>query len=90
LKPNHHDVLVERIAVMPHRLATSQEHGGTSKDDVHVGLLVWQAGLAAANVQDNVTTTQVAPTVVKLLGLDPTLLDGVNAEGTPVLPGLDL
>ena len=35
-----------------------------------------------------VETTQVAPTVLKVLGLDPNALDAVRAEGTPVLPGL--
>jgi hypothetical protein len=34
-----------------------------------------------------VQTTQVAPTILKLLGLDPLALIGVKAEGTPVLPG---
>jgi hypothetical protein len=36
-----------------------------------------------------VETTQVAPTILKLLGLDPDDLDAVRKEGTPVLPGLD-
>jgi hypothetical protein len=33
-----------------------------------------------------VTTTQVAPTILELLGLDPAALDGVKIEGTRVLP----
>jgi hypothetical protein len=33
-----------------------------------------------------VTTAQVAPTIVQALGLEPTALDAVRAEGTPVLP----
>jgi hypothetical protein len=32
---------------------------------------------------------QVAPTIVKALGLDPATLDAVKAEGTPVLPEVD-
>jgi hypothetical protein len=32
----------------------------------------------------------VAPTVLKALGLDPTALDAVKAEGTAVLPALPL
>ena len=33
-------------------------------------------------------TTQVAPTILKILGLDPNELDSVRKEGTPVLPEL--
>jgi hypothetical protein len=36
-----------------------------------------------------VETTQVAPTILKLLGFDPDELDAVRKEGTPVLPGID-
>ena len=35
-----------------------------------------------------VETAQVAPTVLRILDLDPTLLAGVQNEGTRVLPGL--
>jgi hypothetical protein len=35
-----------------------------------------------------VETSQVAPTVLRILGLDPNDLDAVRKEGTPVLPGL--
>ena len=35
-----------------------------------------------------VETSQVAPTILELLGLDPTALDAVKIEGTPVLPSL--
>jgi hypothetical protein len=35
-----------------------------------------------------VETAQVAPTILKMLGLDPKALDAVRLEGTPVLPGL--
>jgi hypothetical protein len=36
-----------------------------------------------------VETTQVAPTILKILGLDPKRLDAVRKEGTPVLPGIE-
>ena len=32
---------------------------------------------------------QVAPTILKALGLDPNALEAVRIEGTQVLPGLD-
>jgi hypothetical protein len=35
---------------------------------------------------DEVRTRQVAPTVVRALGLDPNSLDAVRIEGTRVLP----
>jgi arylsulfatase A-like enzyme len=41
-------------------------------------------------VSSAVETSQVAPTILKALGLDPDALDAVRIEGTPVLPGLDL
>jgi arylsulfatase A-like enzyme len=37
-----------------------------------------------------VGTLQVAPTVLKALGLDPRKLDGVRLEGTSVLPNVNL
>ena len=43
---------------------------------------------SAAHLYDE--TTQVAPTILRALGLDPNRLDGVRKEGTPVLPGLQL
>ncbi len=36
----------------------------------------------------SVETTQVAPTVLRLLGLDPDALKAVQIEGTRVLPGI--
>jgi hypothetical protein len=33
-------------------------------------------------------TTQVAPTILQLLGLDPNALQAVRIEGTRVLPGI--
>jgi hypothetical protein len=35
-----------------------------------------------------VETKQVAPTILRVLGLDPNKLDAVQKEGTAVLPGL--
>jgi hypothetical protein len=36
-----------------------------------------------------VQTTQVAPTILRVLGLDPKLLNAVVLEGTQPLPGFD-
>jgi arylsulfatase A-like enzyme len=62
------------------------EHGGGSLDDTHVALLV--AGLKTGKVDNPVQTTQIAPTILRALGLDPQKLEAVQQEGTPVLPGL--
>ncbi len=64
------------------------EHGGFAPDDSHLALLVSMPSLERETVDDRVETTQVAPTVIKALGLDPALLDAVKKEGTKVLPGL--
>jgi len=64
------------------------EHGGFAPDDSHVVLLVSHPELEGRTVSDKVKTTQVAPTAIKALGLDPMLLDAVKKEGTPVLPAL--
>jgi len=64
------------------------EHGGFSYDDTNVMLLVSNANLPASTVTTSVQTTQVAPTVVTMLRIQPTTLDAVRKEGTQILPGL--
>jgi arylsulfatase A-like enzyme len=58
-------------------------------DDTNVIMLVSNPGLQAGIVTSFVETTQVAPTILQALGLDPGSLDAVQKEGTPVLPGLN-
>jgi len=69
--------------------AKDMEHGGFASDDGHVALLVSHPGLHGKTVSSKVGTTQVAPTIIKALGLEPSLLDAVKKEGTEVLPGLN-
>jgi hypothetical protein len=69
-------------------LKKQSEHGGFAADDTNVMLLVSNPDLKARHVDSFVETTQVAPTILQLLGLDPDELDAVRSEGTPVLPGL--
>jgi hypothetical protein len=66
--------------------AKDMEHGGFAPDDGHVALLLSQPSLEARTVGRHVQTTQVAPTVIRALGLDPRLLEAVRKEGTRVLP----
>jgi hypothetical protein len=68
--------------------AKLEEHGGFSHDDTNVMLLVSNPGIAPRIVYSGVGTLQVAPTILKALGLDPSLLDGVRREGTQVLPAV--
>ncbi len=63
------------------------EHGGFAQDDRNVMLLVSNPSFEPKRIYAPVQTTQVAPTVLRLLGLDPNALQGVKAEGTEVLPG---
>lgn len=64
------------------------EHGGGSLGDTNVALLVSLPSLKPATVTTPVTTTQIAPTILKALGLDPAALQSVQKEGTTSLPSL--
>jgi hypothetical protein len=64
------------------------EHGGFADDDSHVGLLVSNPAFESDTIATEVRTKQVAPTIVRALGLDPNALDAVRIEGTKVLPDL--
>jgi hypothetical protein len=65
------------------------EHGGDNPGDREVPLVVYAPGAVAPQQSDQwVETTQVAPTILRLLGLDPQSLQAVREEGTAVLPGL--
>src|SRR3984885_12798408 len=61
------------------------DHGGFAHDDTNVMLLVSHPGFKPQTVFDGTSTTQVAPTILKALGLNPAALDAVRAEGTAVL-----
>ena len=64
------------------------EHGGFSFGDTNVGLIVSRPGLRARVVKTPVTSSQVAPTILQALGIDPEALRSVRVEHTGVLPGL--
>jgi len=65
------------------------EHGGFAFYDSNVGLLVSNPGLSKRTVKAPVHTTQVAPTILRLLGLSPHALEAVQKEKTDELPGFD-
>ena len=71
------------------KLSKIAEHGGDADQDRHVGLIVFGAGVRPAEVEARVETTQVAPTILKLLGLSSHELKAVRAEGTRPLPEIE-
>lgn len=74
------------VYAKPTKLA---EHGGMNAGDRHVLMLVDGPGVSTQVHTGVVTTTQVAPTILQLLGLDPAELTAVQIEGTSVLPGIN-
>ena len=67
-----------------------EEHGGNAPDDSHLGLLVSLPGMHhARTIAAPVETTQVAPTILRLLDLRPEWLHAVRREGTQALPGFE-
>ncbi|MGI8429816.1 MAG: alkaline phosphatase family protein [Solirubrobacteraceae bacterium] len=64
-------------------------HGGAGAQDQDVPLVVFAPGRAGTRVvRRQVQSTQIAPTILQLLGLDPRALHAVAIEGTPALPDL--
>ncbi|HEY7814216.1 MAG TPA: hypothetical protein VIC62_13320, partial [Nakamurella sp.] len=78
-------VQVGIVYAKPTKLA---EHGGMNTGDRHVLMIVNGPGIGTRVVSAPVETTQVAPTILSLLGLNPAALRAVRVEGTRVLPGL--
>ena len=67
-----------------------EEHGGNAPDDSHLGLLISMPGIHhARTIAAPVQTTQVAPTILRLLDLKPHWLHAVEREGTQALPGFE-
>jgi hypothetical protein len=66
------------------------EHGGFAHDDTNVMLLLSNPAFRPHMVYTSVGTNQVAPTLLKALGLNPSALDAVQVEGTSVLPDVNL
>ncbi|MBV8772659.1 MAG: alkaline phosphatase family protein [Deltaproteobacteria bacterium] len=65
------------------------EHGGFSHDDTNSVLMVSASSLDSSTVTSPVENMQVAPTILKILGLNPSQLQAVRQENTKVLPGLE-
>ena len=63
------------------------EHGGISQDDRVVACILSNPKLKKQTFAGRVATQQVAPTVLKALGIKHQLLQGAAAEGVTALPG---
>jgi hypothetical protein len=85
------DIIIQPIAGTIYSGSAKKiaEHGGLSADDTHVMLVVANPRLEAGKVHDPVANKQVAPTILRSLGLNPEALQAVRMEHTRVLPGLD-
>ena len=93
-EPGQLDPRTPDIVVIPNvgvvytgSLKKQSEHGGFANDDTNAMLLVSNPSIKPRTDTSFVETDQVAPTILKLLGLNPAALDAVRIEGTPVLPG---
>jgi hypothetical protein len=83
-------VLPEHGVIYAQLTATKiAEHGGFSEDDTHVSLLVANPHLKEGSIATPVQTTEIAPTILLLLDLDPQSLKAVQIEQTPILPGFE-
>lgn len=89
--PRHPDVvaIVQHGVVYTGGTSKIAKHGGADADDRDVPLLVSSAaGTHGLEVSTPVDTTSIAPTVLRLLGLNPRALQAVREQHTPVLPNL--
>jgi hypothetical protein len=89
------DIIVQPIpgTIYSKSNAKVAEHGGFAADDTHVPLVVVNGhnGVGrgiGGTIASPVATTQIAPTILQTLGVDPHQLDAVRLEGTHPLPGL--
>ncbi|MFE3190224.1 alkaline phosphatase family protein [Nocardia sp. NPDC059240] len=64
------------------------EHGGANPADRDVPLVVFGGGVKKDVVNDAVTTTQIAPSILKLLDENPDKLDAAKRHGVRALPGV--
>ena len=89
-EPRHPDVvgIAQHGVVYTGGMSKIAEHGGGDPQDRHVPILLVLPGPAhGQTVGAPVETTQIAPTILRLLGLNPRALQAVRIEHTQVLPG---
>ena len=82
--PRAPDLLIQpKPGVIYTKLTASKiaEHGGTSEEDRHVALAIFNPAFSAQTIAARVETVSVAPTILAALGLDPMALQGARDEG---------
>ena len=86
------DIIIQPVpgTIYSGSAAKIAEHGGFAADDTHVLLIASNPKLEPATIAVPVTNMQVAPTILRALGLNPHDLEAVRREGTRALPGLEL
>jgi len=81
--------IVQHGVVYTGKQAKIAEHGGADAEDRNVPILISGPGVPRhLMVTTPVETTQIAPTMLHMLGLDPRELEAVRLENTPLLPRL--
>ena len=88
--PRHPDItgIAQHGVVYTGGKAKIAEHGGDDPQDRDVPILVVSPSVPhGASIGAPVETTQIAPTILALLGLNPGQLQSVRIEHTQVLPG---
>jgi Type I phosphodiesterase / nucleotide pyrophosphatase len=84
------DVIVQPIygTVYTGSTAKNAEHGGMSFADTNVGLVVSNPRFPSVVLKTPVLSSQVAPTILQALDIEPEELKSVRLEHIPVLPGM--
>jgi arylsulfatase A-like enzyme len=87
--PDVPDLIVQPIMGTIYTTSKSKtaEHGGNSENDRHIACFAHNPKLKKQTFNGQVFSTQVAPTILKALGLDSQQLKGVMQENTQPLPG---
>ena len=87
----HPDVVVQPDAGVVYTTVGSKicDHGGLNEQDRHVAMVIAGPRVRAGTVTRTVTLQQVAPTILKALGLKEHELDAVRLEHTHRLPVAD-
>jgi hypothetical protein len=87
----HPDIIVSPALGVVYAAANSKlcDHAGFHEQDLHVAMVVAGPKVHAGTVTTPVSLRQVAPTILKALGLKKRALDAVRLEHTKALPKAD-
>ncbi len=86
--PRMPDVVIEPRESIRYTVRGSRVDGGYRADETHVPLLISGAQLTGRVDKTWVPVTQIAPLLMRALGMDKFDLDALHHEHTPALPGI--